>query len=184
MHSYISSPGKTAQILKIPDKISFKALSGYKGVWRRFEIFNRSIKTNKLKTINYKLISDYAHHPTEIAATLKTARQKYPKRKLWCIFQPHQYQRTFYLFQDFVKIFKAASLDKLIITDIYDVAGRELKNLKKKVNSKKLIEAIGKKGTSYLPKSKIIDYLKKNLRGGEVIIIMGAGDIYKLCEQF
>ncbi|GAI15149.1 unnamed protein product [marine sediment metagenome] len=87
------------------------------------------------------------------------------------------------MFQDFVKVFKAASLDKLIITDIYDVAGRELKNLKKKVNSKKLIEAIGKKGACYLPKSKIINYLRKNLEGGEVVIIMGAGDIYKLCEE-
>ncbi len=173
-----------ARILEISDKISFKALSEYKGAWRRFE-------EHQIKFRNLKIISDYAHHPTEIAATLKTARQKYPKRKLWCVFQPHQYQRTFYLFHDFVKIFKAALrqaqgkplLDKLIITDIYDVAGRELKNLKKKVNSKKLIEAIGKKGNSYLPKSKIINYLKKNLKGGEVVIIMGAGDIYKIARE-
>lgn len=173
-----------ARILEISDKISFKALSEYKGAWRRFE-------EHQIKFRNLKIISDYAHHPTEIAATLKTARRKYPKRKLWCVFQPHQYQRTFYLFQDFVKIFKAALrqaqgkplLDKLIITDIYDVAGRELKNLKKKVNSKKLIEAIGKKGNSYLPKSKIINYLKKNLKGGEVVIIMGAGDIYKIARE-
>ncbi len=167
-----------AQVLKIPDRVSFKTLSGYKGAWRRFE--EHQLKIKKMK---FKIISDYAHHPTEIAATLKTARQKYPKRKLWCVFQPHQYQRTFYLFQDFVKVFKAASLDKLIITDIYDVAGREVKNLRKKVNSKKLIEAIGKKGASYLPKSKIINYLKKNLRGGEIVIIMGAGNIYEIIKE-
>jgi len=175
---------KTAQALKIPDKISLKALSEYKGAWRRFETFNCSIKNYKLRTINYKLIFDYAHHPTEIKATLKTARQMYPKRKIWCIFQPHQYQRTFYLFNDFVKTFKKAPIDKLIITDIYDVAGREVRDIEKKVNSKKLIEAIGKPWTIYLPKIKIINYLKKSLKGGEVVIVMGAGDIYKLCEQF
>ena len=169
-----------ARVLKIPNKISFKALSEYRGSWRRFEESNCSIKTNKLKTINYKLISDYGHHPTEIKATLEAAREKYPKKEIICIFQPHQYQRTFYLFDDFVKVFKKVPIDKLIITDIYDVAGRETKGLKNKVNSKKIVEAVGKSSVIYLPKEKIIDYIKKNLRGKEVVIIMGAGDIYNL----
>ena len=105
-------------------KISFKVSSEYKGAWRRFEI-------KKIKAANFQLtiISDYAHHPTEIEATLKAARQKYLTREIWCIFQPHQYQRTFYLFDNFVKTFKRAlaakELNKLILTDIYDVAGRE-----------------------------------------------------------
>lgn len=168
-----------ARILKIPDKISFKALSEYRGSWRRFEE-----KTVKLKTKNYKLISDYGHHPTEIKATLGAAREKYPKKRIWLIYQPHQYQRTFYLFKDFVKVFKGAPVDKIIITDIFDVAGREEKEIKKKVNSEKLAKAVKKDSVVYLPKNKIVSYLKKNLRGGEVIIIMGAGDIYKLAEKF
>ena len=174
---------KTARILKIPDRTSFKVLSGYKGAWRRFEESNCSIKINKLKTINCKLISDYAHHPTEIRATLKAAREQFPHKKIWCIFQPHQHQRTFYLFKDFVKVFREIAIDKLIITDIYDVAGREEKNIRKKINSEKLIKEINRPSAIYLPKEEIIDYLKKNLKSREAVIIMGAGDIYKITEN-
>ncbi len=165
-----------ARVLKIPDKTSFKALSEYKGSWRRFE--EHAIK---LKAKPCTLISDYGHHPTEIRATLKTAREKYPKREIWCIFQPHQYQRTYYLFNDFVKTFREAPVDKLIITDIYDVAGREEKKIKEKVSSEKLVKKINKSWAIYLPINKIIDYLEENLADGEkVVIVMGAGDIYKL----
>jgi len=164
-----------ARAIKIPDKVSFKALSEYKGSWRRFEEKELKIKSYKLK-----IISDYAHHPTEVRVTLKTAREKYPNKKIWCIFQPHQYQRTFYLFKDFVKIFKQSSIDKIIITDIYYVAGREEGNIKNKVNSKKLVKAIKKNNVIYLPKENVLGYLKKNLFNYNILLIMGAGDIYKL----
>ena len=177
----------TARILKIPDRISFRALSEYRGSWRRFEE-----KTIKLKTINYKLISDYAHHPTEVRVTLKAARERYLRQKIWCLFQPHQYQRTYYLFKDFVRVFQECLdknwIEKLIMTDIYDVAGRENKKIKEKVNSKKMVEAIDRRAAIYLPKEKIIDsgllavLVGEGLRDGEVVIIMGAGDIYKLAE--
>jgi len=171
-----------AQALKIPEKICFKALSEYRGAWRRFE-------ESKLKIGNWrlKIISDYAHHPTEVRATLKAVREKFPKEKIWCIFQPHQYQRTFYLFRDFVKTFKQAidksNINKIIITDIYDVAGREKGNIKKKINSEKLVKEINKSSAIYLPKQKIINYLKKNIKGKEIIMIMGAGDIYKIIDN-
>jgi len=164
-----------ARILKIPDKISFKTLSEYKGSWRRFDI--KKVKINNKKLI---IINDYGHHPTQIKVTLTAAREKYPKREIWCIFQPHQYQRTYYLWNDFVKALKEAPVDKLIITDIYGVAGREDKKIKEKINSKKLIETINRPLAIYLPKEKIIEYLKRNLQGGEVVIIMGAGDIYEM----
>ncbi len=167
-----------ARVLKIPDKISFKALSEYKGSWRRFEI-----KQGRLDGKQLTVISDYGHHPTEIRVTLKAAREKYPKKKIWCIYQPHQYQRTYYLFADFVKVFRKAPIDKLIITDIYNVVGREEKKIKKKVNSEKLIKKISKSSAIYLPKKKIVNYLKNNLREGEVVIIMGAGDIHELVDS-
>jgi len=172
-----------ARIFKIPYRISFKALSEYRGSWRRFEI------TEIRYPIRYTIVNDYGHHPTEIGVTLKAAREKYPKKKIWCVFQPHQYQRTFYLFKDFVRVFAQAPIDSLIITDIYDVAGREKKEIKRKVNSKKLIETINKaardrKERIYLPKEEIKNYLKKKINKEDVIIIMGAGDIYKLAEEF
>jgi len=170
-----------ARILKIPDKISFKTLSKYKGAWRRFEIFKYKILDTRYKI---QMISDYAHHPTEIKATLKAAREKFKNKKIWCVFQPHQYQRTYYLFNDFVKTFQQVLQKKwinlLIITDIYDVAGRENKKIKEEVNSKKMIKTINKRSAIYLPKKQILKYLKKNLKEGEVVIIMGAGDIYEL----
>jgi len=166
-----------AQILRVPDKISFKALSEYRGSWRRFDI------TKILYPKPYTLISDYAHHPTQVRVTLKAAREKFPKRKIWCIFQPHQHQRTYYLFEDFVKTLREAPVNKLIITDIYTVAGREKKEIMRKVSSEKLVKAINRENVIYIQKNKIIDYLKKNLKGGEVVIIMGAGDIYELTEE-
>ncbi len=173
----------TARALKIPDKVSFKALSEYKGSWRRFE--EKSLKVGKSKL---KIISDYGHHPTEIKATLKAAREKYPKKKIWCVYQPHQYQRTFYLFNDFVKVLRQTQdkylADKIIITDIYDVAGREEKKIKKQVNSEKLAEITKKKNVIYLPKGKILGYIRKNAKEFDVLIIMGAGDIYKLVDSF
>jgi len=167
------------RILKVPDKVSFKALSSYKGAWRRFE--TKQTTWNKKRIT---LISDYGHHPTKVRVTLKAAREKYPKKKIWCIYQPHQYQRTYYLFNDFAKVFRRASIDQIIITDIFDVAGREETKIKKKVSSEKLVRAVKKKSVIYLPKEKIFNYLKENLGSGEVLIIMGAGDIYKLVDSF
>jgi len=171
-----------ARVLKIPDKVTYKTLSEYKGAWRRFEIKNVKLYENTSCSIT--VVSDYGHHPTQIRATLKAAREKWPNKIICLVFQPHQYQRTFYLFKDFVMVFKKALLkhwvNKCIITDIYGVAGREKKEIRKKVNSEKLVKAINKKDAIYLPKQKILNYLKKNLGGGEVVIIMGAGDIYKL----
>ncbi|MDO8436070.1 MAG: UDP-N-acetylmuramate--L-alanine ligase [bacterium] len=191
-----------ARALKIPDKISFKALSEYRGSWRRFEI-TRPVLAVKGGSARKTIISDYGHHPTEVKVTFKAAREKYPKQRIWCVFQPHQYQRTHYLFKDFVNVFKQAlCINKIIITDIYDVAGREEGKIKEKVNSEKLVKAIKRKDIMYLPKEKILDYLKKNLSETEprycgakvkkrfisspfdVLIIMGAGDIYKLISNF
>jgi len=166
---------KIAKILKITDDISFKALSEYKGSWRRFDE-----KTIKIWDKDLKLISDYGHHPTEVRVTLKATREKYLNKKIWCVFQPHQYQRTYYLFKNFIKVFKEAPIDNLIITDIYDVAGRETPELKKKVSSEKLVKETNKKNVIYLQKEKVLDYLKENMKDGEVLIIMGAGDIYDL----
>ena len=161
----------TARALKIPDKISLSALAQYQGAWRRFEI---------IKTKPYILIADYGHNPQKALVTLLAAREKYPRKKIWCVYQPHQYERTYFLFNDFVKVFRRVPVDKLIITDIFDVAGREKKEIKKKVSSEKLVKAIKKAAVIYLAKQKIVSYLKKNVRAGEVLIMMGAGDIYQL----
>ena len=164
-----------ARFLGVADEISFQALSEFTGTWRRFEI---------TKTEPYTVVSDYGHHPNEILATLTAAREKYPDKKIWVIFQPHQYQRTYYLLKDFIKVFRKINIDNIIITDIYDVAGREEKNINQKINSELLVKKINKKNVQY---ANIIDaekYVKGNVKNGEVVIIMGAGDVYKLADRF
>lgn len=180
---------QVARILGISDQITFKTLSGFKGTWRRFEI-KGGIAGNKKITI----VSDYAHHPNEIKATLGAVREKYPKEKIWCVFQPHQHQRTYYLFNDFVKTFREVPIDQIIITDIYDVAGREIPTSSrtrdrigakiKEVSSEKLVKKINRENVIYLPIPELERYIKANIKSGEVLIIMGAGDIYKLADEF
>lgn len=163
---------QVARILKISDKTSFSSLSKYTGAWRRFEIFH--VKKPK----PFTLVSDYGHHPTEVKVTVEAARAQWKKEKLWLVFQPHQYLRTYLLWKDFVNVLSRLPVDKLILADIYDVAGREKKNVKQKVSSEKLAKLC--KGV-YLPGSKEIEeYLQTNLAGGEIVMIMGAGDIYNL----
>jgi len=163
-----------ARTLNIPDKTSFKSLSEYRGSWRRFDV------SKILYPKPYTLISDYGHHPTEVRVTLDACREKYPSKRILCVFQPHQYQRTYYLFKDFIKVFKKAPIDKVIITDIYDVAGRETPEIKKKVSAEKLVKAINRKNVNYLQKEKIPAFLAENINRGDILIVMGAGDIYNL----
>jgi len=170
---------EVARVLGVKDEISFEALGEFVGTWRRFEIKQLTINNKQ-----FTIVSDYGHHPTEVAATLKAAREKYPKQKIWLIFQPHQYQRTYYLFKDFVTLFKKIKIDQIIITDIYDVAGREEKNINQKVNSEILVKKIGKKNVRYMNTGEAGKFVKENIKNGEVLIIMGAGDIYKLADKF
>ncbi len=175
-----------ARALNIPEETSFKALSEYHGAWRRFEIKEIREKDNQ-----FTILSDYAHHPTEIKATLIAAREKWLDKKIWVVFQPHQHQRTFYFFEKLVNVFSAAKIEKLILVPIYDVAGREEIEFREKVNALKLVQAIkkekrDKKGDilyiSTIKKTKF--FLEKNLQGGEIVIIMGAGNVYELTKMF
>ncbi len=164
---------KVADLLGVENDKIMDSLSKYRGSWRRFEIFKTGYK-------NILLVSDYAHHPTEVEKTLEAAREKYPKKRILCVFQPHQYKRTQYLFDDFVKTLKNAPVNKIILSEIYGVAGREENKITENVSSRKMAEAAGKRVTY---KKTIKDaelYLKQNTREGDVIIIMGAGNIYDL----
>ncbi|MDD4990126.1 MAG: UDP-N-acetylmuramate--L-alanine ligase [Candidatus Pacebacteria bacterium] len=180
-----------AKILGIKKGVALKAPSEYRGVWRRFEESEL-----KIKNLKFKIISDYAHHPTEIKATFQALKERYGSpsaslranplgvKRTWVVFQPHQYQRTFYLFDSFVKTFQQAKnkfgIEKIIITDIYSVKGRESENIKKKVNSQKLVKAINRDFVEYIEQRKIGDYIKKNASDDMILAIIGAGDIYKL----
>ncbi|HHE76726.1 MAG TPA: hypothetical protein ENL27_01955 [Candidatus Parcubacteria bacterium] len=185
--------------------MSFSSLSRYKGAWRRFDVFKINFDNfGKNKKGKIVVVSDYAHHPTEVKATLLAAREKFPSKKIIVVFQPHQHQRLFHLFDDFVKTFSSLILfdegrnrrviDKLIITDVYIAAGREDEKIAKGVNSRGLADEINSQIKSlraekvvYISSEnnfrKIKAYLEENLKGGEVVLFMGAGDIYNLLTE-
>ena len=125
------------------------------------------------------IIDDYAHHPTEIAATLKSAAH-YPHKKLWCIFQPHTYTRTKALFSEFAEAL--AHADHVILADIY--AARETDNLG--ISSADLQKLIADLGTpcEYFPTfDEIENFLLENCTQGDLLITMGAGDVVNIGEQ-
>ena len=171
-----------ARALGVQDKVSFQALGAFTGTWRRFETFELR------KPVPYTLVSDYGHHPTEVRVTVGAARTKWPENDLWLVFQPHQYQRTFFFFRDFVSILSRLPVEKLILADIYDVAGREEDAVRKKVSTEELMKEIQKRKGRKLAETVlwiptiegIYDYLQQNLKGEEVVMVMGAGDIYNL----
>jgi len=165
---------QTARALDISDEVSLKALSNFKGVWRRFDI-----KESKLNGKEVTIVNDYAHHPTELKATLKAAEEKFPEQEKWAVFQPHQVARTSNLFDDFVEVMKETTTEKLIVTDIYKVAGREEEE---KTTSKELVDAVNRENVVYVSKEKLKKFLLENFKN-EVLIIMGAGDIYKLEQE-
>ena len=124
------------------------------------------------------IIDDYAHHPTEIKATLRTA-QRVPHETIWCVFQPHTYTRTKALLPQFAEALSIA--DKVILADIY--AARELDIYG--ISSRDLQEEIIKLGTDclYFPSfGEIENYLRDNVRDGDLVITMGAGNIVQVGE--
>ncbi|MFH0740082.1 MAG: cyanophycin synthetase [bacterium] len=171
-----------ARQLGIDDATSFGALSEFKGIWRRFQETELRVRNHELR-----VVSDYAHHPTEIKATFQALKEKYGSKRVWVVFQPHQYQRTFYLFNDFVKTFQQAKegsgIYKVIVTDIYSVKGRESQAIKKKTSSQKLVRAINRPEVEYIEQAKLASYTKKNIKDIDVLVIMGAGNIYKLSDE-
>ena len=182
-----------ARVLGIADEISFKALAEFRGTWRRFEEIG-----------NYKgalVISDYAHNPQKIKALAEALICKMKKEKwqgeIILVFQPHHQRRLETLFDDFVEAFGEIAREmQIIITDVYEVAGREIKLQRKggppraeKINSKLLVETINKKypdaNVVYAPKNKLSLYLKNKFKIQSaswrtkftILIFAGAGDI-------
>lgn len=156
-------------------EIMRKTLAGFTGAKRRFEV--------KGHKDGVTVIDDYAHHPTEVQATLAGLKSYYPGHRVLCVFQPHQYSRTKYLLADFAKSFSDA--DEVIIPDIYEA--RDTKEDKKAVSSEILVDEINivSHNAKYIGEfGKITKYLCKNVKSGDVVITVGAGPVYKVGEAY
>lgn len=151
-----------------------KTLEEYRGTHRRFDPLG-SLKKG------VRIVDDYAHHPTEIKATL-AASKNVEANKVWCIFQPHTYTRTIALFDEFVKSFGDA--DEIILAEIY--AARE-KNMHK-ISSSQLADAIqeefpDKRVRCFEELEEIADFVYENCQPGDLVLTMGAGDVYQVGEM-
>lgn len=158
--------------LGVPFDIIKSALSEFGGTHRRFEqmgFYNGA-----------RIINDYAHHPTEIASCIACAREYDPKR-LFVVFQPHTYTRTKSLFEDFVKALSKA--DTVILSEIYAAREKNIFN----ISSNDIAKSLKNQGVDAMfmeSDEEIIKFLKKNLMNDDLLIIMGAGDIYLLANLF
>ncbi len=161
--------------LGVSDKLIVSSLAVFPGVCRRFE---------ELGDCNgVAVVDDYAHHPTAVRATLKAAAEKYPGRRIWCVFQPHQHSRTRFLLDDFASSF--ADADVVVIPDIYFV--RDSESERTLITSEDLVREITALGGNalYVPSfDEILGFLAENVRSGDLLLTMGAGDVNELAEAF
>jgi UDP-N-acetylmuramate--alanine ligase len=158
--------------LKIDTPVIQGILKEYKGVSRRMEI--------KFKNKEFLIIDDYAHHPTEIKATL-AAVKNLQVRRIIALFQPHRFSRTQALLDEFGKSFDFA--DHIVITDIYPASELPIPGITGRCVYDKIKAYAREKEAYFLPKEEITPHVIKIMKPGDLIITLGAGDIVKVCDE-
>jgi UDP-N-acetylmuramate--alanine ligase len=162
-----------AMEMDIPFDVIRGALSGFGGIERRFQV--------KGEADGIMVVDDYGHHPEEIKATLSAAKGGWDKRVV-VVFQPHRYTRTRDLFNDFVTAFNDA--DTLILTDIYAAGEKEIEG----ITGERLFEEIerhGHRDVSFVPdRNNLPAFLREKARAGDMVITMGAGNIWEAGSLF
>lgn len=154
---------------------ALKYLGDFTGIDRRLML--------KARIDGIIILDDYAHHPTEIRASLQAIRERYTPDRLWCIFQPHQYSRTRFLLDDFAESFKLA--DIIIVPEIYFV--RDTAESRTRVNAQMLVKRIREHDCKALfinEFSGILDHLKEHVKPGDLVVTMGAGTIWKVADEY
>jgi len=129
------------------------------------------------------VLDDYAHHPTEIRASLRAIRERYRPRRLWCVFQAHQYSRTRLFLDEFAASFGQA--DKVVLPEIYFV--RDSEASRNEVNAAILADRIRGQGTDaqhVATFEAVCDHLQEHVRPGDLVVAMGAGDVWKVADEY
>jgi len=172
MHNVLNATAAfaAARDMGIESHIISAALESFRGVDRRFQIKSRDGVT---------VIDDYAHHPTEIRATLSAAKSG-NFRRIFAIFQPHRYTRTFHLFDDFARAFNLA--DVVLVLDIYPAGENPIEGITTPALIEKL-KSFGHKNAIYAPTFEMIEtYVIGNAQAGDAVVVMGAGSVTKLSD--
>lgn len=158
-----------ASLLKLDKQKVKNALDNFAGLERRFE-FKGDLE-------GIKIYDDYAHHPTAVAANIVAAREQFPSKKIWIVFQPNTYSRLKAFFNDFVRALDLA--DRVLITDVFSVREYDLN----KPTGKELAQAIGEKAT-YVGGEliNVVKFIHRNASKNILVIVMGAGDSHLVAE--
>jgi UDP-N-acetylmuramate--alanine ligase len=155
--------------LSVPE--GAQALRDFRGTGRRFQV--RGTRAG------VTLIDDYAHHPTEIRATLQAARQQFPDQEIWAVWQPHTFIRTQAFFTAFTQAFGAA--DHVVVTEVF--AARE--EIPPDFSARQLVEAMDHPDAAYIPDlDQTVTYLQEHVRAESAVIIMSAGDADHISTRF
>jgi len=158
-----------AALLGVEPSEAGAVLSRFRGVERRFEV--------RGEVAGILVVDDYAHHPTQVRATLAAARQRYPGRRIWAVFQPHTFSRTRALLDEFATCFAGA--DRVIVTDIYAARSHE----KPTINAERLVETILHDKVRHISElDEVVRHLVGELCEGDVVLTLGAGDCYLISE--
>ncbi|OLB63835.1 MAG: UDP-N-acetylmuramate--L-alanine ligase, partial [Nitrospirae bacterium 13_2_20CM_2_61_4] len=159
-----------ARDMGVEPRVIASALETFRGVDRRFQVKSRGGIT---------VIDDYAHHPTEIRATLGAAKAA-SFRRIFAVFQPHRYSRTLHLFDDFARAFNLA--DSVLILDIYPAGENPIAGITTPALIEK-IKSFGHKNAMYAPNFEAIEsYIIANAKEGDAVVVMGAGSVTKLSD--
>ena len=161
----------SADLLGVDPEAARAGLVAFTGTDRRFE--------RKGTVAGVTIIDDYAHHPTEITATLKAARN-YPHKTIWCVFQPHTYTRTKALLDDFAKALTLA--DKVVLADIYAARETDTLGISSSTLQKK-IQELGREAYYFPSFDEIEHFLIEHCVHGDLLITMGAGDVVNIGEH-
>lgn len=154
-----------------------QALLEFGGVGRRFEVYNQTLIAGKTVT----MVDDYGHHPTELEATISTAKNAYPNKRLVLVFQPHRYTRTRDLFDEFVQALTGTDL--AVLLDVYSAGEAPLANF----DSKNLLQALRLRGGNgfYAESTEQLNQLANDiLLDDDVVLVMGAGDIGQVSKAW
>ena len=160
----------------VDDAAIIRALEKFAGVGRRFE----KQAQVAIDDGDVLLIDDYGHHPTEVAATIKAARQSYPDRRLVLMFQPHRYSRTRDCFDDFVDVL--SGVDELLLLDVYaageaPIVGADTKALARSIRHRGQVEP------TLVDKNDLASTMKRVLKANDLLITQGAGNVGQICLE-
>lgn len=159
--------------LQVPIDVIKKGLANFSGIQRRFEL--------KGDVKGIKIFDDYGHHPSEVKATLKAARECFNGSRLFVLFQPHRYTRTRDLMDEFAASFSNA--DKLFLMDIYPASERPIEGISSEVLAQRIRDT-GFDNLTYIPDRKeMMEKIAYEMKQGDVLITLGAGDVYKMGEE-